>query len=228
MECYGNHSSTDACKACDLASYCAESAAIDNKQSGCYNYEDVAYGITAKEETPSNEPAKLLGELLYALHDQPDKMSSIIQMLHYVCEIYHNNPMGFSITLTKLLNPEMNYTQIGERHNTSKQLVDYYLKRSVKIVPILSRAILVDRRRVAISLTPRHNHLPLADINGSIHDAMVDHSGSICAFSKISGIDRGSLYKIIKGGRRPRKKIRDRLCKTLEIEPLELKLRFGI
>jgi hypothetical protein len=188
----------------------------------------VAYGITAKEETPSNEPAKLLGELLYALHDQPDKMSSIIQMLHYVCEIYHNNPMGFSITLTKLLNPEMNYTQIGERHNTSKQLVDYYLKRSVKIVPVLSCAILVDRRRVALSLTEGSKQVKYNTLNCNLHTAILDVAGSAKAFSELSGVDEGSLSRIIHNRQKPRKAIRQKISDALGVNLLELQMRFGL
>jgi len=184
--------------------------------------------MTAKEQEKGNEPAKILGELLYSLHDQPERMSQLVQLLNHVCELYQNNPLGFSITLTKMLNPEMSFSEIGERHNTSKQLVDYYLKRIVSLVPLLEPAILVDRRRVAVSLTPRHKYLPLTGINGNIRDAIIDKAGSACAFSDISGIDKGSLSKIINTGRKPRKEIRDRLCKALEIEQLELQLRFGI
>lgn len=230
MECYGNHSSTDECKACDLSSYCAESSAIDNKQSGCYNYnyEDVAYGMTAKEQEQGNEPAKILGELLYSLHDQPERMSQLVQLLHHVCELYHNNPLGFSITLTKMLNPEMSFTEIGERHNTSKQLVDYYLKRVTALVPLLKPAILVDRRRVASSLTGSGKQLRYNDTNCNLHTAIIEKSGSAKAFSRLSGIDQASLSRFINNRQKPKPRMRVRLATALGIDLLTLNMRYGI
>jgi len=228
LECYGKYSKSESkCKACDLASYCQESSEID-KQSGCFNFDDVSYGMTAPEQIQGSEPAKLLGELLYALHEQPETMSAVVQLLHHVCEIYHSNPLGFSITLTKLLNPEMTYTQIGERHNTSKQLVDYYLKRIIKLVPLLSCAILIDRRRVARSLTKEVKPLTYNTLNCNLHTAIVDKAGSAKAFSEASGIDRGSLSRIINNRQKPGHDIRQKICTALEIEPLELQLRFGL
>ena len=227
MDCYGAYLNEAKCDACELRDYCKESSAID-KQSGCFNYEDVAYSMTAPEQVQGSEPAKLLGELLYALHEQPETMSAVVQLLHHVCEIYHTNPLGFSITLTKLLNPEMTYTQIGERHNTSKQLVDYYLQRSIKLVPLLKCAILVDRRRVARSLTREVKRLTYNTLNCNLHSAIVEKSGSAKAFSEISGIDRGSLSRIINNRQKPGQDMRKRLCTALEIEPLELQLRYGL
>jgi hypothetical protein len=223
VDCYGEYMDAAKCDACELREYCKDSSAID-KQSGCFNYEDVAYSMTAPEQVQGSEPAKLLGELLYALHEQPETMSAVVQLLHHVCEIYHSNPLGFSITLTKLLHPEMTYTQIGERHNTSKQLVDYYLKQSVKLVPLLQCAILVDRRRCSQSLTPAPNSLSPNTIAGTIADKF----GSLWSFSVESGISYSVIWKAVNRHTKPSGETRKRIAEALDITPLELQLRFRI
>ena len=223
MDCYGAYLNEAKCDACELRDYCKESSAID-KQSGCFNYEDVAYSMTAPEQVQGSEPAKLLGELLYALHEQPETMSAVVQLLHHVCEIYHSNPLGFSITLTKLLHPEMTYTQIGDRHNTSKQLVAYYLKQSVKLVPLLQCALLVDRRRCSHSLTPGHNHVNSNSLAGIINARF----GSLWSFSVESGISYSVVWKAINRHTKPSGKTRKRIAEALDITPLELQLRFRI
>ena len=223
MDCYGAYLNEAKCDACELREYCKESSAID-KQSCFFNYDDVAYSMTAPEQVHGSEPAKLLGELLYALHEQPETMSAVVQLLHHVCEIYHSNPLGFSITLTKLLNPEMTYTQIGERHNTSKQLVDYYLKQSVKLVPLLQCAILVDRRRCSRSLTPGHKSVPDNSLAGIINNRF----GSLWSFSVESGISYSVVWKAVNRHTRPSGETRKRIADALGITPLELQLRFGL
>jgi len=239
-DCYSSYSASTKCNGCEYRKWCKESTKIDkDSMSACFAYDDISYSESYaespeqwKDKEGGQSPRKLLAELLYAIHDQPHRAASILQVLNQVCSIYRNNPACFSVTITKILHPEMSYEKIAERHNTSKQLVEYYLKRSIEQIPSLQSAILVDRRRIPhlkcpFPLTLSHNALRLNEKKRSFTNWIYDKFGTISEFSRRSEVKRTTILGII-NGKKPRLQTRELLAEAMGITLYQLSTKYGI
>lgn len=238
--CYGEWSKTrTTCKACEFRVWCEESSQID-KGLGCFSYDDVSYSQTIAQEPDqwndrraASAPHKMLAELLYDLHERPAEHAALIKVLNRLTSLHNSSPRGFSVTLTKVLNPGLSYTEIGERHGITKQSVAFHLGRAQKLIPQLKAAILVDRRnlpksQLAKSLTLGDKSKQDNKINCKLGCWIEEKYGSLAEFSRKTKIPLCSLCRWLNGDNRPRHKSRERLADAVGVTMNELEEKFGL
>jgi hypothetical protein len=212
---------------------------MDKQQTGGIDFADVAFSEQFSTPHPSDmpdadgEPSKLLAELLWVLHAEPNELKQLIRLLNRIVLFYDNSPRGFDIVLTKVLHPEMSYQDIATEQNTSKQLVAYHLKRANEVLPELESAVLVDRRHhpklnYAKTCTVRRKSRTVNGPQGKLWQYIDDNYDSILDFSKKIGIEYSVVYRTAHNQRKPRLETRKKFARALGVTLEQLNEQYGL
>lgn len=212
---------------------------MEKQQVGGVDFDKVSFSETLSTphlsdiEVAAVSPSKLLAELLWALHEEPNELKQVIRLLNNIVLFYDNSPRGFDIVLTKVLHPEKSYQEIAKEQNTSKQLVDYHLKRAKELLPELESAILVDRRHhpklnYVKHLSLRRNSRVVRGKKGKLWQYIDKNYSSLLDFSNKIGIEYSVVYRTAHNRRKPRLETREKFARAFGITLEQLKEQYDV
>lgn len=156
-DCYSNYDAhSQLCTDCELIQYCSNaqypaamrhSRNVDLSTVDCYS--NVTDSIIDYNSHAQSSPfSYIFTEMLNFATKDEQYLDNIFKLIDSLKVLYCYNKRTFRIVLIKILNPEKSYEKIAQDECCDKQLIDYHLKRALQLVPVLSSAILIDKRRL--------------------------------------------------------------------------------
>ena len=134
-----------ACASCELVrpSKRASSSVFDPQELDAW-HEDHPGSVDHDESLHMTQPE------VYGADEEQDAlhaaMAALGKCVRRLVDLKDQAPLTYLLVMVKLEQPYLSYTDIATQHSVSKQGVFYHFKKAVKMMPELSKALLIDSR----------------------------------------------------------------------------------
>lgn len=147
MNCYGKfYKKIEKCSSCIYTKECKESILPVNPIKSSSSIAEAEFKHEAEADADIlRELSLVMGDCMKLLIGTGN-LELVYRFLGIFKDLYQNSQKMHEIVLDKMANSLDSYTEIGKRHDLSKQMVAWHLSNAKKLFPELNKAIVVNKK----------------------------------------------------------------------------------